>query len=114
MERRNTSIILPSSIVAYFAADASDIPEAVPRCLTDNATVKDEGHTHVGRLAIVEWKADATSKYSYTSEPLSIGAEDDRIVVSCRLNVDFLGSPLDLCFIFRLQGDEITELEIIP
>jgi hypothetical protein len=107
-------IILPSPIAAYFAADANDSAEAVSRCFTDDATVKDEGHTHIGRLAIVEWKADATSKYSYTSEPLSIGAEDDRIVVSCRLKGDFLGSPLDLRFIFRLQGEKIAELEIIP
>jgi hypothetical protein len=108
------AIILPSPIAAYLAADASDSPEAVSRCFADDATVKDEGHTHIGRLAIAEWKADATTKYSYTLEPFSIGAEDDRIVVACHLEGDFLGSPLDLRFIFRLQSDKITELEIIP
>lgn len=108
------AVILPSPIAAYFAADASDSPEAVSLCFTDDAIVKDEGQTYAGRLAIAEWKADATTKYSYTSEPFSIDAEADHIVVACHLEGDFLGSPLDLRFIFRLHGNKIAKLEIIP
>jgi len=108
------TIIFPAPVAAYFAADASDSPEFVSRCFTDDASVKDEGHSHIGRLAIAEWKADAMTKYSYTLEPFSIATEDDRIVVACHLEGDFLGSPLDLRFIFRLQSDKIAELEIIP
>ncbi len=104
----------PAPIAAYFVADASDSSEAVSRCFANDATVTDEGHTHRGRLAIAAWKADATTKYSYTLEPFSIGFDGDRIVVVCHLEGDFLGSPLDLRFIFRLQDDKIAELEIIP
>lgn len=108
------AIDLPAPIAAYFQADASDSPEAVACCFTDDATVTDEGRTHCGRLAIADWKADAMTKYSYTLEPVSIGTEGDRIVVACHLEGDFLGSVLDLRFLFRLQGHKIARLEIIP
>jgi hypothetical protein len=35
-------------------------------------------------------------------------------IVACHLEGDFLGSPLDLRFIFRLSGENIAELEIVP
>jgi hypothetical protein len=108
------AIIPPAPIAAYFAADGGDSPEAVSRCFTDDATVTDEGDTHRGRLAIAAWKADATTKYSYALEPFSIGTQGDRIVVACHLEGDFLGSPLDLRFIFTVRDDKIAELEIIP
>src|SRR2546422_11663623 len=38
------SLSLPKPIAAYFAADRGD-GEAVSQCFTDNAVVKDEGHT---------------------------------------------------------------------
>src|SRR5258706_12327316 len=61
------SLSLPKPIAAYFAADRGD-GEAVSQCFTDNAVVKDEGHTHKGRAAIKAWKTDASAKYEYTSE----------------------------------------------
>ncbi len=41
------SLDLPKPIDAYFTADRDD-HEAVVRCFTDNAVVKDEGHTYNG------------------------------------------------------------------
>ncbi len=49
------SLNLPKPIAAYFTADRGD-GEAVSQCFTENAVVKDEGHTHKGRAAIKEWK----------------------------------------------------------
>ena len=46
---------LPRPIAAYFAADSAS-GKAVARCFTDDAVVKDEGHTYNGRAAIKEWK----------------------------------------------------------
>ncbi len=43
------SLNLPSPVAAYFHADRDDI-EAVAHCFTDNALVKDEGHTFNGSL----------------------------------------------------------------
>ena len=104
---------LPGPIVAYFTADKSD-SEAVSQCFTENAVVKDEGHTYIGRAAIQQWKADVSARYQYTSEPLACERRGGTIVVTSRLTGNFPGSPVDLRFFFGLEGDKIASLEIIP
>jgi len=107
------SLSLPKPIAAYFAADRGD-GEAVSQCFTDNAVVKDEGHTHKGRPAIREWKTDASAKYEYTCEPISCEEKEGKTVVTSHLVGNFPGSPVDLRFFFKLEGDKIASLEIIP
>jgi len=104
---------LPEPIAAYFAADKGD-SEGLSRCFTDSAVVMDEGHTYNGRTAIKQWKADASTKYQYTSEPFACERQDGMTVVTSRLTGNFPGSPVDLRFIFGLDGDRIASLEIIP
>lgn len=106
-------IDLPKPIAAYFTADKSDC-EAVVRCFTEQAIVKDEGHTYNGRAAIKQWKAGSATKYSYTSEPFAIEDKDGKIVVTSHLVGTFPGSPVDLRYFFVLDGDKIASLEIIP
>ena len=113
MKQATRSLNLPKPIAAYFSADRSD-GEAVSRCFTENAVVKDEGHTHKGRAAIKEWKTDASAKYEYTCEPLKCEEKDGKTVVTSHLVGNFLGSPVDLRFFFKLEGDKIASLEIIP
>ncbi|MBB2203361.1 nuclear transport factor 2 family protein [Gluconacetobacter tumulisoli] len=107
------SLTLPTPIAAYFVADKDD-GEAVARCFTDRAVVKDEGHLHVGRAAIATWKTAASVKYNYTSEPAAMVFEGDQTIVTARLVGDFPGSPVDLRYFFVLDGDRIAALEIIP
>ena len=107
------SLSLPKPIAAYFAADRGD-GEAVSQCFTENAVVKDEGHTYKGRAAIKEWKTDASAKYEYTCEPFACEAKDGKTVVTSHLVGNFPGSPVDLRFFFKLEGDKIASLEIIP
>lgn len=107
------SIVLPEPIAAYFTADRTD-GEAVARCFTGDAVVKDEGQTYIGREAIAAWKTDASAKYNYTSEPIALDEIDGQTVVTCHLVGDFPGSPVDLRFFFRLHDDRIASLEIIP
>jgi hypothetical protein len=104
---------LPKPIAAYFSSDTGD-SEAVAQCFTDNAVVKDEGHTHRGRAAIRQWKKAASAKYQYTSEPLDCEETDSKVVVTSRLTGNFPGSPVILRFFFELEGDKIASLEIIP
>jgi len=104
---------LPKPIAAYFTAD-KEHSEAVAECFAENAVVTDEGHTYRGRAAIRQWKADASAKYQYTSEPFACERRDGRVVVTSRLTGNFPGSPLDLRFFFVLDGDQISALEIIP
>jgi ketosteroid isomerase-like protein len=108
------SIELPATVAAYFAADKGRDAEAVSRCFTDDAIVKDEGNTYTGRQAIHDWMASSSAKYTYTVEPFSLEAEGRRKVVTAHLAGDFPGSPVDLRYFFVLDGGRIAELEIIP
>src|SRR6185503_8731234 len=113
MKQATKSLSLPKPIAAYFTADKGD-REAVSQCFTENAIVKDEGHTHKGQAAIKEWKTAASAKYQYTSEPFACEAKDGKIGVTSHLVGDFPGSPVDLRYFFKLVGDKIASLEIIP
>jgi hypothetical protein len=104
---------LPEPIAAYFAADKRD-SEAITRCFTKDAVVKDEGHTYTGVMAIKQWKDESSSKYTYTSEPFAVEHRNGTTVVTSRLTGNFPGSPVDLRFLFRLEHRKITFLEIIP
>ena len=104
---------LPEPIAAYFAADRRD-SEAIARCFTQDAVVKDEGHTYTGIMAIKQWKAESSTKYTYTSEPFALEQRDGTTIVTSRLTGNFPGSPVDLRFFFRLERGKIAFLEIIP
>jgi SnoaL-like protein len=104
---------LPEPIAAYFAADRLD-SQAVARCFTPDAVVKDEGHTYSGLAAITQWKAETSVNYTYTSQPFAVEQRGDMTVVTSRLMGNFPGSPIDLRFFFRLERGKIAFLEIIP
>ena len=104
---------LPKPIAAYFTADKGD-SEAVAECFTENALVKDEGHTYQGRAAIKQWKAEVSAKYQYASEPVARERKDGKFVVTSKITGNFPGSPVVLRFFFGLEGDRIALLEIIP
>jgi hypothetical protein len=112
MKELKKAIHLPKPIAAYFAADRGD-GVAISKCFTENAIVKDEGRTHRGRAAIAKWKTDASTKYEYTSTPIACEEKAGKMVVTSHLVGDFPGSPVDLRFIFQLEGDKIASLEII-
>jgi hypothetical protein len=76
--------------------------------------VRDEAHTYAGLAAIKRWKAETSRKYTYTSEPFASEERDGKTVVMSRLTGNFPGSPVDLRFFFKLDGDRIASLEIIP
>ena len=108
-----TTLTLPEPIAAYFRSDTHDA-ETITTCFTEQATVKDEGRTHVGSAAIKAWKIDASSRYTYTSEPFAVVEQDGGYLVTSRVTGNFPGSPLDLRFAFRLERDRIAYLEITP
>lgn len=107
-------IDLPAAIAGYFAADKTGDAARVAQCFTAIAIVTDEGHGHKGRDAIRSWKASAATKYRYTVEPVSVATTGCRFVVTGHLQGDFPGSPIDLRYIFELQGGQIAALEIVP
>lgn len=102
---------LPEPIAAYFAAE-QQTPEAFARCFTAQASVKDEGHTHTGLAAIQAWKAAVSTKYTYTTQPLSAERDAGGQVVRARVTGNFPGSPVDLRYRFALERGLIASLEI--
>ena len=107
------SLDLPKPIANYFEADEAGA-ETLSQCFTEDAVVRDEGQTYNGRAAIKEWKAHASEKYQYTSEPFALVQENHIAVVISRLTGNFPGSPINLRFFFELDGEKIKSLEIIP
>jgi ketosteroid isomerase-like protein len=106
------SIDLPTPIAIYIAAENRGDTEAMAQCFAEHAVVRDEGQTIEGLAAIKRWKAETKKKYQHTIEPLACAQKDDTTIVTSRLTGNFPGSPIDLKFIFGLDGDKITSLEI--
>ena len=107
------SLNLPKAIADYFSADKED-SESLAQCFTPDAVVTDERRSYNGRAAIRQWKADSTTKYTYTSVPLTMERTGGRTVVTSRVTGNFPGSPVDLRYFFELDGDKIAALEIAP
>lgn len=108
------TIKLPDVIAIYFAADKSGNAQAISECFTPDAIVIDEGNTYTGRDAIRQWMANASTQYSYSVEPFALSEADGRTVVTSHLVGNFPGSPVDLRYLFLLDGDRIAALEIVP
>ncbi len=107
------SLALPKPVADYFAADAGDSP-TIASCFTADAIVIDERQTYEGRDAIARWKAEASTRYDYVSEPFAVEDEDGRILVTAHLTGNFPGSPVDLRYAFTIEADAIARLEIAP
>ncbi|ABD09074.1 conserved hypothetical protein [Rhodopseudomonas palustris HaA2] len=106
-------LVLPLPISKYFSthgrssADIADLFVAA-------ATVTDEGRTHQGVTAIARWVEESSAKYDFTTQPIESETVDGASVVTCRVTGNFPGSPVDLRYRFRLAGDKIASLEIVP
>ena len=105
---------LPMPIAMYIDAENSGDTKALAQCFAENAMVRDEGKTIEGLAAIKQWKAETKKKYQHTVEPLASVQKDSKTIVTNRLTGNFPGSPVDLRFFFRLEGNKIASLEIIP
>lgn len=105
------TLMLPDPIAAYFDGDQQN-PEALARCFTAQAVVKDEGHTHTGVAAIKAWKAAASARYTYTTQPFALQQQEGFQIVDSHVVGNFPGSPVDLRYRFRLERGLIASLEI--
>ena len=106
------SINLPAPIAAFFDAEGRNDGDALSRVFAEDGVVLDEGHVIQGWAAIRHWLAATRSKYQHTVEPLESAMNDDETIVTCRLSGSFPGSPIKVRFIFKLDGNAITSLEI--
>jgi hypothetical protein len=103
---------LPTPIAIYIDAENRGDTETLAQCFAEDAVVRDEGQTIEGLAAIKQWKTETKKKYRHTIEPLASGQKDGKTVVTNRLTGNFPGSPIELEFVFKLDGDKIASLEI--
>ena len=71
------------------------------------------GQTIEGLTAIKRWIAETKRKYQHMIEPLGSTEKDGKTIVTNRLTGSFPGSPIELEFVFTLNGDRIVSLEIL-
>ena len=102
---------LPAPVAAYIAVENGDDVTALAHCFAENAIVQ-EGRTMKGLAAIRRWKTETEQKYHHTVEPLVAVQKDGKTVVRGRVIGEFPGSPVELQFVFGLEGDRISSLEI--
>ena len=107
------TIHLPAPIAGYFEADKAGNAEAVAAWFTEDAIVKDEGKENRGREAVRAWKTSSSTAYSYTVEPFAMVSDGDRTIVTSHVVGNFPGSPVDLRYLFSVDGDKIAALEIV-
>jgi hypothetical protein len=107
------SVDLARPIAIYIAAENRGDAEALAQCFAEDAVVRDEGRTIEGLAAIKQWKAETRKKYQHAIEPLASAQKGDKVIVTNRLTGNFPGSPIDLEFVFTLDGDKIASLEIL-
>jgi len=101
---------LPEPIAAYFAAEHN--PEALARCFTAQAVMRDDGHTYTGVNAITAFMAEASARFSATSVPFSVELDDGVQLVRAKVSGNFPASPIVLTYRFRLERGLIASLEI--
>lgn len=103
---------LPAPVQSYFDADKG-LGDAAPMdAFAPDATVKDEGRTHVGHDAIEAWWRAAKAQYRHTAEPYESREEQDLTFVRARVAGQFPGSPTLLNFVFLIRDGRIAALRI--
>jgi hypothetical protein len=103
---------LPIPIARYVEAENRGEAGSLAECFAPDAVVHDEGRTIRGRPAIEAWNAQARAKYRHAIQPLRMVQTGRGYEVVNRLTGDFPGSPVELTFVFQLDGDRIAALEI--
>nr|WP_062338242.1 nuclear transport factor 2 family protein [Herbidospora sakaeratensis] len=99
----------PDAVRAYLILSTSDDPTSAAVTFAADAHVTDDGHDHHGRAAIREWLGRTSAAFDYTSTPIG----GDGTTVTCRVEGDFPGSPVDLDHRFGLDASGlISRLEI--
>jgi len=103
---------LTGPVANYIAAANTQDIEAVTAIFSEGAVVRDEGQNRQGISAIRQWAVEVSKKYHPTVEALDVAQSDGKTILSGRVSGDFPGSPIDLRYVFTLNGGKIERLEI--
>jgi len=105
-----TNLIGP--VANYIVAANAQNVEAVVASFSESATVRDEGRNRQSVAAIRRWAVEVSKKYRPTVEALDVAQSDGRTILTGRVSGNFPGSPIELRYIFTLNGEKIECLEI--
>lgn len=105
-------IPMPAPIQLYFQSEAYDDTLRLAECFAADAVVTDERRTHTGLEAIQAWKRETKAATKYQVTPVSAEPDGEKVIVVGRVEGAFPGSPVMLRYVFGLNGDRISALEI--
>ena len=103
---------LPKPIAEYLAAVEDKNSNILAGCFAENAGVHDEGGTYGGHDAIKAWSEETQGKYNYTMDALDASVAGDTVRLRAKITGSFLGSPIELDYLFMLANDKIASLKI--
>jgi len=104
----------PDAVRAYMRLSADADRAAAIVAFADTAQVTDDGHDYLGATAVRTWLDRAASEYTFTTTPLAArNPTTGETTVTCHLEGNFPGSPVDLDYRFQLDSTQrIQRLEI--
>lgn len=103
---------LPQPLRHYFEAKNAKDVDGMLAPFRDEAIVRDEAQTHVGRAAIRAWMEETTRKYGVSVDVSEVAVAAGTVRVAALVSGNFPGSPATLHYTFTLDGDCILRLEI--
>lgn len=104
---------LAPAIVAYITATNTRDTSSVSDWFAEDANVFDEGEHQAGSAAIARWMEDTGRRYQPRVEVLNVQHRTGKVLVSNVVSGNFPGSPLELRYTFRLNGQgKISRLDI--
>jgi SnoaL-like domain len=107
------TLTLPPPLAAMVAAHNTHDPAAFADCFADDAIVRDEGHTHIGRPAIRDWFERVSLNYSMVLHVSGLTTQDGEPVLHGKVSGKFDGSPLDMRYYLGLKDGKIVALKIV-
>ena len=109
---KTNTTTLPQAVTRYFEASNRFDAESAAACFTPDATVRDEGKTHVGTEEIRNWVSHASKEYQPQASVVSAQQKGDKVGVTVSVTGQFPGSPVELDFEFSLRDEKIAELSV--
>lgn len=105
-------IELKAPLSTYFEAANAHDAAGVAALFGEDALVHDENADHRGRSAIRDWAQRTYDQYDVRLTPRGARREGSAVFVTTGVVGTFPGSPIELNFRFRVDGDRIEELRI--
>ena len=106
------NVELPPIIQKYVEASNRHDLQAVLSCFSNDAVVHDERETLHGKKAIEGWIAKTIEKNKFQFKPLSVRKINAEMVAAIEVSGTLPGSPLTLCYHFKIDNDKIEALAI--